>query len=300
MRTQCPYGRARSARPDQYRSYARLSKGIWPATSTPCRMPNYSNRWRAGSRPAPAASDQDVADRPGRGTDEQGGKKRTTPGNGQEARDSAGFSALTAARESVHAPVCAGLEAARSRSRLQASIVSYADDFVICCKGDVDEALTEMREIMRRLKLTVNEAKTHVCHLPQERFDFLGYTFGRYYSPQTGQAYLCPARPSAVCSASSERSGRRPNEGHRGGRPTRWYVRLTASSSGGPTTSVWVRWESLSGDRRVHAAPALLVVMPKAQGAQLGGESLPVRVPLRTLGLVELIAVRTDLPRAMA
>jgi hypothetical protein len=66
--------------------------------------------------------------------------------------------------------------------RLQARILSYADDYVICCKGDVDEALAEMREMMRRLKLTINEAKTRVCHLPEERFDFLGYTFGRYYS----------------------------------------------------------------------------------------------------------------------
>src|SRR5262249_31368905 len=24
------------------------------------------------------------------------------------------------------------------------------------------------------------------------RFDFLGYSFGRYYTPRTGQAYLCP------------------------------------------------------------------------------------------------------------
>ena len=38
-------------------------------------------------------------------------------------------------------------------------------------------------------------AKTHIRQLPQERFDFLGYTFGRYYSPKTGRAYLC-AQPS--------------------------------------------------------------------------------------------------------
>jgi RNA-directed DNA polymerase len=59
--------------------------------------------------------------------------------------------------------------------RLQAKIVSYADDYVICCKGGVKQALAEMRRMMRRLKLTVNEAKTRVCHLPNERFDFLGY-----------------------------------------------------------------------------------------------------------------------------
>jgi hypothetical protein len=48
---------------------------------------------------------------------------------------------------------------------------------------------------MSKLKLTVNEDKTHVCHLPQERFDFLGYTFQRCFKPKTGQAYI-GARPS--------------------------------------------------------------------------------------------------------
>jgi RNA-directed DNA polymerase len=43
--------------------------------------------------------------------------------------------------------------------------------------------------MMSRLKLTVNERKTRVCRLPEEKFDFLGYTFGRCYSPKTGRAY---------------------------------------------------------------------------------------------------------------
>ena len=47
-----------------------------------------------------------------------------------------------------------------------------------------------MRRMMERLKLTVNEDKTHLCQLPQERFDFLGYTIGRCYSRKTGKAYL--------------------------------------------------------------------------------------------------------------
>jgi RNA-directed DNA polymerase len=59
-----------------------------------------------------------------------------------------------------------------------AKIVSYADDYVICCTGNVDEALAEMRWMMKRLKLTVNEAKTRVCRIPQDRFDFLGCEFG--------------------------------------------------------------------------------------------------------------------------
>ena len=44
--------------------------------------------------------------------------------------------------------------------------------------------------MMTKLKLTANEAKTRVAKLPEEKFDFLGYTFGRCYSPNTGLAYL--------------------------------------------------------------------------------------------------------------
>jgi len=79
--------------------------------------------------------------------------------------------------------------------RYQARIINYADDFVILCRYRADEALLAMRDMMQRLKLTVNETKTHVCRLPFESFDFLGYTFGRMYSPRTGGAYL-GARPA--------------------------------------------------------------------------------------------------------
>ena len=72
----------------------------------------------------------------------------------------------------------------------RAFIVNYADDFVICCAGPADEAMGAMRRMMERLKLTVNEDKTRLCWLPQERFDFLGYTIGRCYSRKTGKAYL--------------------------------------------------------------------------------------------------------------
>ena len=79
--------------------------------------------------------------------------------------------------------------------RLGAHIVSYADDLVICCKGSAEAALLAMRSTMARLKLTVNERKTHVCRVPEEYFDFLGYQFGRFYSFPTGRAYL-GTRPS--------------------------------------------------------------------------------------------------------
>ena len=34
--------------------------------------------------------------------------------------------------------------------RLQASIVNYADDLVICCRGTADEAMTAMRAMMSK------------------------------------------------------------------------------------------------------------------------------------------------------
>ena len=75
-------------------------------------------------------------------------------------------------------------------------IVTYADDLVILCRrGNAEEALTRMRELMGRLKLTVNEEKTRICRVPDGEFDFLGYTFGRMYSAKTGQARL-GMRPS--------------------------------------------------------------------------------------------------------
>ena len=43
--------------------------------------------------------------------------------------------------------------------------------------------------MMGELKLTMNEEKTRLCRVPAETFDFLGYTFGRFYSPQTGLAF---------------------------------------------------------------------------------------------------------------
>src|SRR5229473_5385780 len=60
---------------------------------------------------------------------------------------------------------------------LGSRIVTYADDLVILCrKGKAEEALQRLREIMGKLKLTVNEEKTRICKVPEGEFDFLGHT----------------------------------------------------------------------------------------------------------------------------
>ena len=91
-----------------------------------------------------------------------------------------------------------------------------ATRLVICCRGTGERAMEAMRGLMERLKLTVNEQKTGRCRIPQEHFDFLGYTFGRYYSRRTGQRQLTQ-RPSkkkilAICRRISEMTSRRWNQ----------------------------------------------------------------------------------------
>ena len=79
--------------------------------------------------------------------------------------------------------------------RLQAHVVNYADDLVICCRpGSGAAAMAVFRDLITRLGLTVNERKTRIAKLPEESFDFLGYTIGRFYG-KDGRPYI-GTRPS--------------------------------------------------------------------------------------------------------
>lgn len=71
----------------------------------------------------------------------------------------------------------------------RAHIVSYADDFVILSRGCADEALTWTRMAMQRMGLALNEDKTSLRNARQERFDFLGYTFGPHRHWKDGRWY---------------------------------------------------------------------------------------------------------------
>src|ERR1700688_399887 len=129
-------------------------------------------------------------------SDDRGRKKRTTEGkdSGRGIPQGSPISPLLAnlyMRRFVLEWKRRGLE-----KRLRSRIVTYADDLVILCRrGKAEEALHRMREIMARLKLTVNEEKTRICKVPDGKFEFLGYTFGRMYKRTTGRAYL-GVRPS--------------------------------------------------------------------------------------------------------
>src|SRR6516162_1322990 len=71
-----------------------------------------------------------------------------------------------------------------------AHVVSYADDFVILSRGCAAEALAWTTAVMTKLGLTLNEAKTSLRNARQERFDFLGYSFGSHRYKANGKRYL--------------------------------------------------------------------------------------------------------------
>ena len=74
--------------------------------------------------------------------------------------------------------------------RLQARVVNYADDLIICCRpGKGREAMKAFRSLMARLGLTVNERKTRLAKVPEESVDFLGYTIGRFYGKE-GRSFI--------------------------------------------------------------------------------------------------------------
>src|SRR5215469_12311150 len=106
--------------------------------------------------------------------------RRPTNGAGRHARRRpgiAGEASRRAHRCHHYWPIftCAGLcwgggSSALSKS-LGTRLVNYADDLVILCRrGSAENALHHLREIMSKLKLTVNEEKTRVCRVPDGEF----------------------------------------------------------------------------------------------------------------------------------
>jgi hypothetical protein len=116
-------------------------------------------------------------------------------GEGSTSGYAAGLPDLAPAGESLLPSLPASLGAIRKPETLDAYVVNYADDLVICCcTGNGSAALATMRHLMTRLGLTVNEAKTRLARLPEENFDFLGYSIGRFYG-KDGVPYI-GTRPS--------------------------------------------------------------------------------------------------------
>jgi len=74
--------------------------------------------------------------------------------------------------------------------RLGARIVRYADDIVILCRRNKSgKAMAVLRQILERLKLSLNETKTKIVNAHKEKFDFLGFSIWMGESRRTGKVY---------------------------------------------------------------------------------------------------------------
>jgi group II intron reverse transcriptase/maturase len=141
-------------------------------------------------------------------TDERGHKHRTTR-NKDEGRGSPQGAPISPLLSNLYMRrFVLGWKTLGHARRLNAQIVNYADDFVICCRGTASQAMTTMRDMMSKLKLTVNETKTRVREVPAQTFDFLGYQFGLVWSYRHERMQLgtrpAKKRVQRICRAISQ------------------------------------------------------------------------------------------------
>jgi RNA-directed DNA polymerase len=185
------------------------------------------------------------------------------------------------------------------RDQLDAHVVNYADDFVICCRpGNAEAAMTRMAKLMTRLGLEVNTAKTRIARLPDEAFDFLGYTVGRFHG-KDGRAYI-GTRPSRKSVKSLLRrihdrttSQWYPDE------PENTVARISSLLRGwcnyfdqGPVIRIYDLIRQYT-DRRVRRW-----LMRRAGRRGTGFRQIPDEYLYKTLGLYSIPRRRVDLPRA--
>jgi RNA-directed DNA polymerase len=129
-------------------------------------------------------------------TDERGRKTRTTEARDQRRGIPQGSPLSPLLANIYMRRFVLGWKKLGLEQSLGTRLVTYADDLVILCRqGNAETALHQLRAIMGKLKLTVNEDKTRICKVPEGEFDFLGFTFGQMFSRTTGQARLA-LRPS--------------------------------------------------------------------------------------------------------
>jgi RNA-directed DNA polymerase len=187
------------------------------------------------------------------------------------------------------------------QDQLDAHVVNYADDFVICCRpGNAEAAMTRMKALMTRLGLEVNATKTRIARLPEEAVDFLGYTVGRFHG-KDGRPYF-GTRPSrnavkSLLQRIHERTTRQwyPDD------PVSTVARISSLLRGwcgyfdqGPVIETYDLIRAYT-ERRVRRW-----LMRRSGRRGVGFRQIPDEYLYQTLGLYVVPRRRVDLPRAKA
>ena len=77
----------------------------------------------------------------------------------------------------------------KAELNLKATLVRYADDFVILCQNNAEMAMEVTRKILTKLKLSLNEEKTKIINTRKESFNFLGFTVSPAKGYRTGKTF---------------------------------------------------------------------------------------------------------------
>jgi RNA-directed DNA polymerase len=121
---------------------------------------------------------------------DENGKRRLTGGKDRHCGTPQGGVASPMLANLYMNRLLKGWRNTKRGEQFDAHIVNYADDFVILSRGKAAEALSWTRQVVTRMGVTLNEAKTSIKQARQESFSFLGYTFGPHCYKKDGRWYL--------------------------------------------------------------------------------------------------------------
>ena len=121
---------------------------------------------------------------------DENGKRRLTGGKDRHCGTPQGGVASPMLANLYMNRLLKGWRNTKRGEQFDAHIVNYADDFVILSRGKAAEALNWTRQVVARMGVTLNEAKTSIKQARQESFNFLGYTFGPHCYKKSGSWYL--------------------------------------------------------------------------------------------------------------
>jgi RNA-directed DNA polymerase len=121
---------------------------------------------------------------------DENGKRRLTGGKDRHCGTPQGGVASPVLANLYMNRLLKGWRNTKRGEQYDAQIVNYADDFVILSRGKAAEALNWTRQVVDRMGVTLNEAKTSIKQARKESFNFLGYTFGPHRYKKDGHWYL--------------------------------------------------------------------------------------------------------------